>query len=87
MTETLVVVSLEMSPEEFLELIPDDGTASYFLPHLLSCSLRQTPTWTHNAHTVSDDILIVLNIFCLTRFFHDSKLVLIQSNAGFSILF
>lgn len=44
MTETLVVVSSEMSPAEFLELIPDDGTASYFLPYLLACSLRQLPT-------------------------------------------
>uniref|UniRef100_H3D451 HPS3 biogenesis of lysosomal organelles complex 2 subunit 1 n=1 Tax=Tetraodon nigroviridis TaxID=99883 RepID=H3D451_TETNG len=42
--ETLVVVSTEMTPAEFLELIPDDGTASYFLPHLLACSLRQLPT-------------------------------------------
>uniref|UniRef100_A0A3Q0T840 HPS3 biogenesis of lysosomal organelles complex 2 subunit 1 n=1 Tax=Amphilophus citrinellus TaxID=61819 RepID=A0A3Q0T840_AMPCI len=39
--ETLVVVAMEMSPAEFLELIPDDGTASYFLPHLLTCSQRQ----------------------------------------------
>ncbi|XP_069009112.1 BLOC-2 complex member HPS3 isoform X1 [Embiotoca jacksoni] len=38
--ETLVVVAMEMSPAEFLELIPDDGTASYFLPHLLTCSRR-----------------------------------------------
>ncbi|XP_060890327.1 Hermansky-Pudlak syndrome 3 protein isoform X2 [Labrus mixtus] len=38
--ETLVVVAMEMSPAEFLELIPDDGTASYFLPHLLTCSQR-----------------------------------------------
>ncbi|XP_029684056.1 BLOC-2 complex member HPS3 isoform X1 [Takifugu rubripes] len=41
--ETLVVVSSEMSPAEFLELIPDDATASYFLPYLLACSLRQLP--------------------------------------------
>ncbi len=39
-TETLVVVAMETSPAEFLELIPDDGTASYFLPHLLTCSQR-----------------------------------------------
>lgn len=39
-TETLVVVATETSPAEFLELIPDDGTASYFLPHLLTCSQR-----------------------------------------------
>ncbi|KAK5869538.1 hypothetical protein PBY51_024246 [Eleginops maclovinus] len=38
--ETLVVVAMEMSPTDFLELIPDDGTASYFLPHLLTCSQR-----------------------------------------------
>ncbi|KAG7266203.1 hypothetical protein CRUP_012632, partial [Coryphaenoides rupestris] len=31
--ETLVVVAMEMSPAEFLELLPDDGTALYFLPH------------------------------------------------------
>ncbi|XP_078114534.1 BLOC-2 complex member HPS3 isoform X1 [Sander vitreus] len=36
--ETLVVVAMETSPTEFLELIPDDGTAFYFLPHLLTCS-------------------------------------------------
>ncbi|XP_061831508.2 BLOC-2 complex member HPS3 isoform X1 [Nerophis lumbriciformis] len=36
--ETLVVVAMETSPAEFLELVPDDGTASYFLPHLLTCS-------------------------------------------------
>ncbi|KAK0134912.1 Hermansky-Pudlak syndrome 3 protein [Merluccius polli] len=39
--ETLVVVATEMSPVEFLELLPDDGTALYFLPHLLACSQRQ----------------------------------------------
>ncbi|XP_070765076.1 BLOC-2 complex member HPS3-like [Enoplosus armatus] len=38
--ETLVVVAMETSPAEFLELIPDDGTASYFLPHLLTCTQR-----------------------------------------------
>ncbi|XP_035509465.1 Hermansky-Pudlak syndrome 3 protein [Morone saxatilis] len=38
--ETLVVVAMETSPSEFLELIPDDGTASYFLPHLLTCSQK-----------------------------------------------
>ncbi|KAK2835160.1 hypothetical protein Q5P01_015644 [Channa striata] len=38
--ETLVVVAMETSPAEFLELIPDDGSASYFLPHLLTCSQR-----------------------------------------------
>ncbi|XP_039984437.1 Hermansky-Pudlak syndrome 3 protein [Xiphias gladius] len=38
--ETLVVVAMETSPAEFLELMPDDGTAAYFLPHLLTCSQR-----------------------------------------------
>ncbi|KAK7888613.1 hypothetical protein WMY93_024173 [Mugilogobius chulae] len=38
--ETLVVVSMETNPSEFLELIPDDGTAAYFVPHLLTCSQR-----------------------------------------------
>lgn len=42
--ETLVVVAMETSPNEFLELIPDDGTASYFLPHLLACSQRHLMT-------------------------------------------
>ncbi|XP_075944551.1 BLOC-2 complex member HPS3 isoform X1 [Anarhichas minor] len=39
--ETLVVVAMETSPTEFLELMPDDGTASYFLPYLLTCSQRR----------------------------------------------
>ncbi|XP_059922179.1 Hermansky-Pudlak syndrome 3 protein isoform X3 [Gadus macrocephalus] len=39
--ETLLVVANEISPVEFLELMPDDGTALYFLPHLLACSQRQ----------------------------------------------
>ncbi|XP_051929503.1 BLOC-2 complex member HPS3-like isoform X1 [Hippocampus zosterae] len=38
--ETLVVVAMETSPAQFLELLPEDGTASYFLPHLLTCSQR-----------------------------------------------
>ncbi|XP_034558099.1 Hermansky-Pudlak syndrome 3 protein isoform X2 [Notolabrus celidotus] len=38
--ETLVVVAMETSPAQFLELMPDDGTASYFLPYLLTCSQR-----------------------------------------------
>ncbi|XP_056460485.1 Hermansky-Pudlak syndrome 3 protein [Gadus chalcogrammus] len=39
--ETLLVVATEISPVEFVELMPDDGTALYFLPHLLACSQRQ----------------------------------------------
>uniref|UniRef100_A0A3Q1GXC8 HPS3 biogenesis of lysosomal organelles complex 2 subunit 1 n=1 Tax=Anabas testudineus TaxID=64144 RepID=A0A3Q1GXC8_ANATE len=38
--ETLVMVAREMSPTDFLELMPDDGTAAYFLPHLLTCSQK-----------------------------------------------
>ncbi|XP_014903092.1 BLOC-2 complex member HPS3 isoform X4 [Poecilia latipinna] len=41
--ETLVVVAMETSPAEFLELLPDDGSASYFLPHLLTCAQRHLP--------------------------------------------
>ncbi|XP_054913676.1 Hermansky-Pudlak syndrome 3 protein isoform X3 [Poeciliopsis prolifica] len=43
LTETLVVVAMETTPAEFLELLPDDGSASYFLPHLLTCSQRRLP--------------------------------------------
>ncbi|XP_062306203.1 Hermansky-Pudlak syndrome 3 protein isoform X3 [Osmerus eperlanus] len=42
--ETLVVVSMELSPLEFLDLMPDDGTAQFFLPHLLECSQRKLLT-------------------------------------------
>ncbi|XP_024921146.1 BLOC-2 complex member HPS3 isoform X3 [Cynoglossus semilaevis] len=38
--ETLVVVAAETNPTQFLELLPDDGTASYFLPHLLTCTQK-----------------------------------------------
>lgn len=39
-TETLVVVAMELNPLEFLDLLPDDGTVHFFLPHLLECSQR-----------------------------------------------
>ncbi|XP_041912589.1 Hermansky-Pudlak syndrome 3 protein isoform X1 [Alosa sapidissima] len=42
--ETLVVVAMELNPLEFLELLPDDGTAQFFLPHLLECSQRNLMT-------------------------------------------
>lgn len=42
--ETLVVVAMELNPLEFLELLPDDGTAHFFLPHLLECSQRNLIT-------------------------------------------
>ncbi|XP_060797499.1 Hermansky-Pudlak syndrome 3 protein isoform X3 [Neoarius graeffei] len=38
--ETLMVVASELNPVEFLDLLPDDGTAHFFLPHLLTCSQR-----------------------------------------------
>ncbi|XP_064186263.1 Hermansky-Pudlak syndrome 3 protein isoform X1 [Anguilla rostrata] len=38
--ETLVTVAAELNPLEFLELLPDDGTAAFFLPHLLECCQR-----------------------------------------------
>ncbi|XP_023195982.1 Hermansky-Pudlak syndrome 3 protein isoform X2 [Xiphophorus maculatus] len=43
LTETLVVVAMETSPAEFLELLPDDGSASFFLPHLLTCGQKHLP--------------------------------------------
>uniref|UniRef100_A0A8C7GA23 HPS3 biogenesis of lysosomal organelles complex 2 subunit 1 n=2 Tax=Oncorhynchus kisutch TaxID=8019 RepID=A0A8C7GA23_ONCKI len=43
--ETLVVVAMELNPLEFLDLLPDDGTAHFFLPHLLECSQRNLMTW------------------------------------------
>uniref|UniRef100_A0A9J7Z0H1 HPS3 biogenesis of lysosomal organelles complex 2 subunit 1 n=1 Tax=Cyprinus carpio carpio TaxID=630221 RepID=A0A9J7Z0H1_CYPCA len=36
--ETLVVAAKELNPLDFLDLLPDDGTAHFFLPHLLECS-------------------------------------------------
>ncbi|XP_062412863.1 Hermansky-Pudlak syndrome 3 protein isoform X3 [Sardina pilchardus] len=42
--ETLVVVAMELNPLEFLELLPDDGAAQFFLPHLLECSQRNLMT-------------------------------------------
>lgn len=60
-TETLVVVATETSPTEFLELLPDDGTASYFLPHLLMCSQRHLPAWTHtHTHILAINMCISL---------------------------
>ncbi|XP_049321656.1 Hermansky-Pudlak syndrome 3 protein isoform X1 [Astyanax mexicanus] len=42
--ETLVVVAMELNPLEFLDLLPDDGTAHFFLPHLLECSHKNLRT-------------------------------------------
>ncbi|KAJ7986208.1 hypothetical protein DPEC_G00337580 [Dallia pectoralis] len=38
--ETLVVVAMELNPLELLDILPEDGTADFFLPHLLECSKR-----------------------------------------------
>ncbi|XP_018617425.2 BLOC-2 complex member HPS3 [Scleropages formosus] len=42
--ETLVVIAVELNPLEFLNLLPDDGTAEFFLPHLLACSQKHLMT-------------------------------------------
>ncbi|KAG7327880.1 hypothetical protein KOW79_009486 [Hemibagrus wyckioides] len=42
--ETLAVVAMELNPVEFLNLIPDDGTAHFFLAHLLKCSQKHLLT-------------------------------------------
>lgn len=57
-TETLVVVATETSPAKFLELIPDDGTASYFLPHLLTCSQRHQVAWKHYWSQLKEDLTV-----------------------------
>ncbi|XP_032887760.1 Hermansky-Pudlak syndrome 3 protein isoform X2 [Amblyraja radiata] len=40
--ETLAVVASVLPPLDFLRLLPDDGTASFFLPHLLECSRKSS---------------------------------------------
>ncbi|NXX82111.1 HPS3 protein, partial [Urocolius indicus] len=42
--ETLSVVAMELELRDFLSLLPEDGTAAFFLPHLLHCSQRKLPT-------------------------------------------
>ncbi|XP_062868996.1 Hermansky-Pudlak syndrome 3 protein isoform X2 [Trichomycterus rosablanca] len=42
--ETLVVVAMLLNPVELLDLLPDDGTANFFLPHLLECSQKHLRT-------------------------------------------
>ncbi|NWX16923.1 HPS3 protein, partial [Aegotheles bennettii] len=39
--ETLSVVAMELELRDFLSLLPEDGTAAFFLPHLLQCSQRK----------------------------------------------
>ncbi|KAI6063290.1 Hermansky-Pudlak syndrome 3 protein [Aix galericulata] len=42
--ETLSVVAMELELRDFLSLLPEDGTAAFFLPHLLHCSQRKLLT-------------------------------------------
>ncbi|NXT20780.1 HPS3 protein, partial [Syrrhaptes paradoxus] len=42
--ETLSVVAMELELRDFLSLLPEDGTAAFFLPHLLHCSQRKPLT-------------------------------------------
>ncbi|NXJ99535.1 HPS3 protein, partial [Corythaixoides concolor] len=42
--ETLSVVAMELELRDFLSLLPEDGTAAFFLPHLLHCSQRKQLT-------------------------------------------
>ncbi|XP_074009999.1 BLOC-2 complex member HPS3 isoform X1 [Numenius arquata] len=42
--ETLSVVATELELRDFLSLLPEDGTAAFFLPHLLQCSQRKLLT-------------------------------------------
>ncbi|NWI32303.1 HPS3 protein, partial [Sula dactylatra] len=42
--ETLSVVATELELRDFLSLLPEDGTAAFFLPHLLHCSQRKLLT-------------------------------------------
>ncbi|XP_042748349.1 Hermansky-Pudlak syndrome 3 protein [Lagopus leucura] len=39
--EILSVVAMELELWDFLSLLPEDGTAPFFLPHLLHCSQRK----------------------------------------------
>uniref|UniRef100_A0A8C8B1A3 HPS3 biogenesis of lysosomal organelles complex 2 subunit 1 n=1 Tax=Otus sunia TaxID=257818 RepID=A0A8C8B1A3_9STRI len=42
--ETLSVVAMELELRDFLSLLPEDGTAAFFLPYLLRCSQRRLLT-------------------------------------------
>ncbi|KFP05773.1 Hermansky-Pudlak syndrome 3 protein [Calypte anna] len=42
--ETLSVVAMELELRDFLSLLPEDGTAAFFLPYLLHCSQRKLLT-------------------------------------------
>ncbi|NXT76126.1 HPS3 protein, partial [Zapornia atra] len=42
--ETLSVVAMELELSDLLSLLPEDGNAAFFLPHLLHCSQRRVLT-------------------------------------------
>ncbi|KAF3827213.1 hypothetical protein GH733_002699 [Mirounga leonina] len=43
-TETLSVVAVELELRDFLNVLPEDGTAAFFLPYLLYCSRKKSLT-------------------------------------------
>ncbi|XP_060005639.1 BLOC-2 complex member HPS3 isoform X4 [Lagenorhynchus albirostris] len=42
--ETLSVVAVELQLRDFLNVLPEDGTAAFFLPYLLYCSRKKSLT-------------------------------------------
>ncbi|XP_053164225.1 BLOC-2 complex member HPS3 isoform X2 [Hemicordylus capensis] len=42
--ETLSVIAMELELRDFLNVLPEDGNAAFFLPHLLQCSRRRLAT-------------------------------------------
>ncbi|XP_042091703.1 BLOC-2 complex member HPS3 isoform X3 [Ovis aries] len=42
--ETLSVVAVELELRDFLNVLPEDGTAAFFLPYLLYCSRKKSLT-------------------------------------------
>lgn len=47
-TETLSVVAVELELRDFLNVLPEDGTAAFFLPYLLYCSRKKSLTWRYH---------------------------------------
>ncbi|XP_042313913.1 Hermansky-Pudlak syndrome 3 protein isoform X2 [Sceloporus undulatus] len=42
--ETLSVIAMALELKDFLNVVPEDGNAAFFLPHLLQCSRRKQLT-------------------------------------------
>ncbi|XP_045395396.1 Hermansky-Pudlak syndrome 3 protein isoform X1 [Lemur catta] len=42
--ETLSIVAVELELKDFLNVLPEDGTAAFFLPYLLYCSRKKSLT-------------------------------------------